>query len=273
VANPSRALRGQLKIAALQHSSQDAVEQPPRRSAEESNPAYRALISSGIFTKTEHEAVAALSEQLKPARFPRGHTIVDDSAFGGCLYVVMSGKVKVCLRRSGQCEFVVNILGPADIFGAVALFGANSRGLCVTALTEVLAVPIARDQFRAWLGEWPEIGGQMLRLLARWTKMMTECFADFASADAQARLASRLLFLRKRFGWQEGDEVRVVHDMTPDDFSLLVGVAPESIGPMLRDFEYRGWIRLEGDRVTFVDTESLKALPVWPMSWPGVGHD
>ena len=273
VAIPLESPRGWLEIDALQRYSQKAVGRQPRDSVEERNSAYRALISSGVFAKTEPAVVAAWSEQLKPVRFPRGHIIVDDGAVGGCLYIVMSGKVKVSLRRSDECEIVLNILGPADIFGAIALFGANSRELCVIALTEVHAVPIGRDQFRAWMSERPEIGVQMLRLLARWAKMMTECLVDFASADTQARLASRLLFLRKRFGWQDGDGVRVVHDMTPDDFSLLAGVAPDAIGPILRDFECRGWIRLEADSVIFVDTEALRALPVKPLSVPGVRRD
>ena len=59
---------------------------------------------------------------------------INDGAVGGCLYVVMSGKVKVCLRRSNQCEIVLNSPVTFDIFGAVALFGANSRELDVTAL-------------------------------------------------------------------------------------------------------------------------------------------
>jgi CRP/FNR family cyclic AMP-dependent transcriptional regulator len=65
------------------------------------------------------------------------------------------------------------------------------------------------------------------------------------------------LLLSKRFGWQEGDVMRVVHDLTLDDFSLLVGVAPETTDAKLREFEDRGWIRLEDNSVVIVDGQAL----------------
>jgi CRP/FNR family transcriptional regulator len=245
----------------------------PLDGAEENSSVCQAVILSGIFNKTEPETVAALSAQLTPVRFSPGQSIADDGNIDGCLYVVISGKVKVFLRRSNECEIVLNILGPADIFGAVALFGCTSRDLCITALTEVLAVPIARDRFRAWMNQQPEIGGQMLRLLARWTKTMTDCLVEFVSADAQARLASRLLSLRKRFGWQDGDAVRVVHDMTLEDFSLLVGVGPDEISAALSDFANRGWIRLDDDSVVIVDAEALRVRAMRSLSFSGVSCD
>jgi CRP/FNR family transcriptional regulator, cyclic AMP receptor protein len=236
----------------------------PGDTGSKSNDVYQALIASGIFSRTDPAVVAAWSKQLEPVRFSPGHAIVEDGDIAGRLYVVVWGKVKVSRRRSHNCELVLNILGRSDIFGAVALFGSNSPELCATALTDGLAVPIRRDQLRAWMAEHPEIGSQMLRLMARWTKTMTDCLVDFTSADAQVRLANRLLFLRKRFGRREGEAVRVVHDLTLEDFSLLVGAASETVGATLRDFEDRGWIRFEDNSLVILDAQAL--MSVRPMS-------
>jgi CRP/FNR family transcriptional regulator len=110
------------------------------------------------------------------------------------------------------------------------------------------------------MAEHPEVSEQVLRLFARWTKATTDAFVDFARGDAASRIASRLLSLRKRFGWQEGDVVRIVHDMTLADFSLLVGVAPATIVETLRDFQDRDWIRLEDDSVVILDAHALASL-------------
>jgi CRP/FNR family cyclic AMP-dependent transcriptional regulator len=129
-----------------------------------------------------------------------------------------------------------------------------------------MAVPIDRRQLLAWIAQCPEVGAQMLRLFARWTKATTNCFIDFTFADVQSRVASRLLLLRKRFGHQEGEVVRVPRDLTWEDFSLLVGVSPETIGETLCDFEDRGWIRLEDTSVVIVDAQSLTSVRVTSMS-------
>jgi CRP-like cAMP-binding protein len=68
------------------------------------------------------------------------------------------------------------------------------------------------------------------------------------------------LWLRKRFGRREGEVVRIVHDLTLEDFSRLVGLSPESIGNTLREFEARGWIHLDDKSVVVVDSQALASV-------------
>jgi CRP/FNR family cyclic AMP-dependent transcriptional regulator len=225
-----------------------------------SNEVYQALIASGIFGRTDPDVVSAVSGHLRAERFPSARFVDAQSDFGGRLYVIISGKVKISYRRPDGYEIVLTILGPSQIFGAKTLFDPDSRGFSITTLTEVLAVPIKRDQLLTWMAEHPEINEQLLRLFARWAKETTNRLVDFAYADAESRIATRLLLLRQRFGRREGEVVRVVHDLTMDDFSLLVGVAPEAINATLHDFEARGWIRLEHNSIVIADAQALRSV-------------
>lgn len=230
----------------------------PRRP--EHDDAHRALIASGIFSRTSPEVATALCTELHLRRFSPGQVMGAQSEFGGYVYVIVSGKVKVSYRRSGGDEFVLKILGPSEMFGAITLFDPDPQDMSVTTLTEVLAVPIARDRLLTWMVERPEVCDQVLRLFARWVKAMTNSLVDFGLADAQGRVANRLLLLRHRFGQQDGDVVRVVHNLTADDFSRLVGVDPETIDATLRVFEANGWIRLEGGSIVIVDGHALSQV-------------
>ena len=245
--------------AAIQHDQR-------HREGPEGRDVYRALLASGILRKTDPVAASVWSKQLEPVYFPPGHVVGTQSDFGGRLYVIISGKVKVSYRHPGGCEVTLTVLGPSEIFSAAPLFDPGSHETSVTTLSEVMAVPIDRRQLLAWIAQCPEVGAQMLRLFARWTKATTNCFIDFTFADVQSRVASRLLLLRKRFGHQEGEVVRVPRDLTWEDFSLRVGVSPEPIGETLCDFEDRGWIRLEDTSVVIVDAQSLTSVRVTSMS-------
>lgn len=216
-----------------------------------------ALVASGLFSRTSTDAVAALSQQLESEQFTAGCVVGSPGDFGGRFYVIVSGKVKVSYRRPERCEIVLKVLGPGEIFGAITLFDPDSQETSVTTLTEVRAVAIEREQLVRWMAERPEVSDQVLRLFARWANAATNRLIDFAFADAQERIASRLLFLRRRFGRREGDVVRVVHDLTLKDFSLLTGVPPKTIVATLRDFQDRGWIRLEDNSVLIVDGQAL----------------
>lgn len=221
---------------------------------------YQALISSGLFSKVDRDVLAAAAEQLELRRFPTGFAMATQSNRCGEVYVIVSGKVKVAYRRAEGKQMVFSILGPKEMFGAVMLFDPEARGITATALTEVVAVSIKRHQFLAWIAQCPEFSNQVLRLFARWVKASMNSLADFGSGDPQGRVAMQLLLLRKRFGQRDGEAVRVVHDLTLEDFSLLVGVAPETVCETLREFENRGWIRVEGGSVVVLDAHALSSV-------------
>jgi CRP/FNR family transcriptional regulator, cyclic AMP receptor protein len=226
----------------------------------------QALIASGIFRKTAPEVASAYAKQLMPVRFPPGCIIDDGSELGGRLYVIVSGKVKVSCRNVDGCEFLSTILGSSEIYGIIELFGpARQRTRAVT-LTVTWAVPIRRDQLLTWIAERPEISYQVLRLFARQARALTNILVDVACTEVQARIASRLLCLRKRFGWREGEGVRVAHGLTLEEFSLLVGVTPVTVAATLREFEDRGWIRLEDNDIVIEDGQALNRVQTAPMS-------
>jgi CRP/FNR family transcriptional regulator, cyclic AMP receptor protein len=227
---------------------------------EPSNEVRRALLASGLFSKTDPATFSRWCEQLKPVRFAPGRLIAADGDFGGRLYVILSGRVEASYRRFGGREIALTVLGSHEIIGRVSLFDPAACETQVTALTEVLAVPIELGQLLEWMAECSGFSARMLRLFARRNKEMTDALTDFAFADAPGRVASRLLFLRRRFGQRDGEVVRIAHDLTVKELSRLVGVSPKLIDDTLRDFEDRGWIRLHGTSVVIVDSQALASV-------------
>jgi CRP/FNR family transcriptional regulator, cyclic AMP receptor protein len=237
-----------------------------RRETADTCDVRQALIASGIFRKTAPEVASVYAKQLTPVRFPPGCVIDDDSELGGRLCVIVSGKVKVSCRSVDGCEFLSTMLGSSEIYGIIKLFDPAWQRTRAVTLTVTWAVPIRRDQLLTWIAERPEISDQVLRLVARRAKALTNILVDFSCTEVQARVASRLLCLRKRFGWREGEGVRVAHDLTLEEFSLLVGVAPVTVAATLREFEDRGWIRLEDNDIVIEDGQALNQVQTAPTS-------
>jgi CRP/FNR family transcriptional regulator, cyclic AMP receptor protein len=219
----------------------------------------RALVASGIVSKSDPAALTRWCRQLKPVRFAAGHLIATGGDDGGRLYVIVSGKVKAAICRPGGCELLLAVLGSYEIFGVVSLFEPVAPETRITAVTEVVAVPIERGQLLSWMAECPELSARTLRLFARRAREMTDALTDFASADLQDRVASRLSLLKRRFGQQEGEVVRIVHEMTMEDFALLVGVSPQLVRKTLGDFENQGWIHVDDDSVVVVDAQAISS--------------
>ena len=77
------------------------------------------LARAGIFQGVEPSAVAALTKQLQPADFPRGHVIFHEGEPGDRLYIIMSGKVKVGRRSPDGRENLLSIFGPSDMLSLI----------------------------------------------------------------------------------------------------------------------------------------------------------
>jgi CRP/FNR family cyclic AMP-dependent transcriptional regulator len=221
----------------------------------------QALMASGIFGRTDLEAVSGLTKHVRLVRFPSGHVVFAQGEPGNCLYLIGSGKVKVGYRHTDDREIVVNVVGAPDVFGEVTPFDGGTREFTATTVTEVRAVAIEREQLLAWMTDCPEIVPQIMRLLARRADVMTNCLVDFVFTDPPYRVARRLLLLGKRFGRRDGEVVRVMHDLTSEELSRFAGVAPATVDAMLRDFRDRGWIRFEDGCLVIVDGQGLAAVP------------
>jgi CRP/FNR family cyclic AMP-dependent transcriptional regulator len=245
---------------ALQSTAIDVTSPVTKPSAEVCRDAQRALIASGIFRKANPDVVVALSRGTRPVCFPPGHVVFAQGDPGGCLYMIVSGRVKVAYRHVDGGEIVLNLVGASDMFGELTLFDCGTREITATAVTEVCAMAIERDQMLAWMAECPEIIDQIMRLLARHADVLTNCLADFVLADPAYRVARRLMALGKRFGRREGDVVRVMHDLTLDEIALFAGLTPEAVDATLRNFTDRGWIRFEDNRLEIVDGQGLASL-------------
>ena len=125
------------------------------------------LSRAGIFQGVEPNAASALTSQLQPADFGRGHTVFAQGEPGDRLYIIISGKVKIGNRSPNGQETLLAILGPSDMFGELSVFDPGPRTSSATTITAVRAVPMDRDALRTWIADRPEIAEQLLRVLAR----------------------------------------------------------------------------------------------------------
>ncbi|CAN3128118.1 Crp/Fnr family transcriptional regulator [Mycobacterium sp. smrl_JER01] len=215
------------------------------------------LARAAIFQGVDQSAVAALSRQLQQVTFPRGHRIFNEGELGDRLYIITSGTVKVGCRTPDGRESLLTLMGPADMFGELAIFDPGPRTSTVTTLTAVQAVTMDRDALRFWIAERPEIADQLLRVLARRLRRTNDALCDLIFTDVPGRVAKQLLDLARRFGTQQGDSLRVDHGLTQEEMAQLAGSSRETINKALADFVQRGWIEQRGKTTIIRDPANL----------------
>jgi CRP-like cAMP-binding protein len=108
--------------------------------------------------KGDLAAVGRIAEEID---FQAGKELIREDEPGRQFFVLLEGEAVV--RRRGR---KVNVVGPGDFFGEIALLSSRPTTAAVTTTTPVLLVVITRASFDRLLRENPSIQLKVLKALA-----------------------------------------------------------------------------------------------------------
>jgi CRP/FNR family cyclic AMP-dependent transcriptional regulator len=139
-----------------------------------------------------HSNLDALTALGVVRSFPRNTIIFQEGDRGDHLYVVLSGKLKVFLADSDGKEIIVDMLGPGQYFGEMALDGSARSASVMTMESSRLAV-IERDQFKQFIAQDPDAAFSVIITLIRRARNLTRVVGNLALLDVYGRVARLLL--------------------------------------------------------------------------------
>src|SRR3982074_2529963 len=151
-----------------------------------------------IFCDLEPGAPAHLCRYAKHTTLKRGATIVSKGDPGNSLVVVVSGTVKISISSPDGRSAILNLIGPGEIFGEVALLDGRARTADATANTNCEIYIIDRRDFLPFVRSQPALAMKLIELLCmrlRWTSDQVE---EVILQNLPGRLASALLRLTEK---------------------------------------------------------------------------
>jgi CRP/FNR family cyclic AMP-dependent transcriptional regulator len=215
------------------------------------------LARTGLFRGLSPRALSAIKRRLPLVDFAGGQTIFHEGDPGDRLYIILTGKVKIGRRTPDGRENLLTVMGPADVFGELAVFDPGPRTSTATTVTKVSAIAMDRQALRAWIAASPAIAEQLLQVLARRLQQTNDHVADLVFTDVPGRVAKQLLVLAHRFGTREPGGLWVVQDLRQEEIAQLIGASREAVNKALADFAARGWIQIGVKHVLICDAERL----------------
>jgi len=210
-----------------------------------------------IFSDLEPEALDQLCRYAKHSTLKRGTTIVSKGDPGNSLIAVVSGTVKISVSSPDGRSAILNLIGPGEIFGEVAVLDGAARTADATANTNCEIFIIDRREFIPFVRSQPALAMKFIELLCtrlRWTSDQVE---EVILRDLPGRLASALLRLTEKHKLAPGGRTIAI---TQQEISEMVGMTRESINKQLRVWAARNWVRLEHGAIVVLNAVPLQAL-------------
>lgn len=212
-----------------------------------------------IFCDLDPEALDQLCRYAKHAMLKRGAAIFSRGDPGNSLIAVISGTVKISVSSADGRSAILNLIGPGEIFGEVAVLDGQARTADARANTNCEIFVIDRREFLPFVRSHPALAMKFIELLCtrlRWTSDQVE---QVILQDLPGRLASALVRLTEKHRLVSGDRTIA---LTQQEISEMVGMTRESINKQLRAWAARNWVRLEHGAIVVLNAEPLQALAV-----------
>ena len=117
------------------------------------------------FADLEPDAFDQLCRYAKHTTLKRGAIIVSKGDPGTSLFAVISGTVKISVSSPDGRNAILNLIGPGEIFGEVALLDGLSRSADATANTNCELFIIDRRDFIPFVRSQPALAMKFIELL------------------------------------------------------------------------------------------------------------
>ncbi len=176
----------------------------------------------------------------------RNTIFIDEGDKGDSLFVILSGRVKVFVADADGREMVLDIHGPGDYVGELALDG-RPRAASVMAMEPTVCSVLTRDALRTAIVANPDLAMNLIGTLIERLRIATEKVRNLALMDVYGRVARLLLSLAVE---QPDGRMVVPERLTQQDIADRVGASRDMVSRIFKDLTTGGYVTVLDRQIT-----------------------
>lgn len=178
-------------------------------------------------------------------RMPAQTVFVNEGETADSAFVILSGRVKVFASSPEGGEIVLNICGPGECIGDMALDG-GPRSASVATLDRVTCAVVSRDALRQAVAGDPEFSMRLITTLIRRNRMATSKIKGLALQGVRERVLALLQGLAV-----ERDGIRIVGErLSQQEIAHRVGASRDMVRRVFQELADQGALRVDRRQIT-----------------------
>lgn len=210
-----------------------------------------------IFQKLSPEELQSLSKIAVPRTYASETTVFSQDDASDALYVISAGSVKVYRSTTDGRERILQVLGPRDILGEIALLDGYPRSATAQTLEETRMLVILRKAFETHVLASPQILWKVQHVICQKLRALSNEVVDISFRDVRHRLLSLLLHLATRHGTPREGGVEIGVRLMQRDLADMVGSNRETVTRLMTRFSKEGLLTSRRGRICLIDVERI----------------
>lgn len=187
---------------------------------------------------------------------PANQIVLLENDWGGSVYFILEGWVKIRTYNLDGKEVTLNIIGKGEIFGEMAALDKKPRSTDAITLSSTTIGRIPAEDFVNLITTEPLAGVRLAQIMARRLRQVNRRL-QLREANSLSRVADAILFLVDGQG-KEAEGAMEIPNLPHREISSLSGLARETVTRVLTKLEKRGLIERDADLLRIPDILALE---------------
>jgi CRP/FNR family transcriptional regulator, cyclic AMP receptor protein len=220
----------------------------------------RSLSLVDIFEPLSTEEIARLNSQLTDIHLERDEIFYSPENPNEKLFVLRSGRVRIYKADDDQ-ELTLDMVDAGTVFGEMALTAQRLRGTYAQAMEPSDISVMSCEQLEGLILEKPEVGVQIVHLLAVRLRQYEIRLEDITLKDVLTRLASLILSLIDKEGVViRLNQLKIPNHYTHEQLGTMIGAKRAAVTRAFARLQDEGAVELRRRLIHVVDVEALRGF-------------
>jgi CRP-like cAMP-binding protein len=211
-----------------------------------------------LFAGLPEKDLAALATAARDASYRAREYVFLEGEPPGSFCLVKRGHVKIVRHAKSGQDVVLELLGPGEAFGGVAVIERRPYPASAQTTEPTVVTKIPQDIIVALADRHPSIVREMALMIGQRLRHAHESVTSLASEPVEARIAGVLLRIAEREGVRAAGGVTLPMQLTRQSLADMTGTTVETAIRVLGRWQRDGVLHDEGGHLMIPDLEVLR---------------
>jgi len=218
------------------------------------------LTASPVFAGVPAREVAALAGVAREESYRTRDWVFMEGEPADWFCLVRAGRVKILRASRGGKEVVLELLGPGEPFGGVAVIERRPYPASAQATEPSVVLKIPREPILALTERHPSMIREMALMIGRRLRAAHESVRSLAGDPVEARLAAALLRLAERDGTRGPRGITLPYHLTRQSLADMTGTTVETTIRIVSRWQKDRLVADDNGRLLLADADGLRAI-------------
>lgn len=224
----------------------------------------RVLHATPVFTSLPAREIAALAAVAHEERYRARDYVFLEGDAADWLCVVVSGRVKIVKHSRTGKDVVLELLGPGEVFGGVAVIERRPYPAAAQTAEASVILKLPADAVCGVVERHPGLIREMALVIGRRLRTAHDSVRSLAVDPVESRLAATLLRLAEHEGALERGRVVLPFHLTRQSLADMTGTTVETTIRIVSRWIRDDVVADEHGRLVLEDLRALRALAEGP---------